>query len=245
MNFNNILFLDIETVAQHENYNELSDEWKDLWDLKANLLIRDREKDNPESIYDRAGIYAEFGKIICISVGCIQGSGEDKKFLLRSYYGNDEQKLLLEFAQMLQKKWSGDAEKFLCAHNGKEFDYPYLCRRMIINGVEIPEALKIAGRKPWEVRHLDTLELWKFGDFKSYTSLRLLAAALGVPSPKDDIDGSMVYHVYWKEKNLERIVHYCQKDVLTLAQVLLRFHCQPLINPDCVEVKTMRKVEVS
>ena len=143
---------------------------------------------------------------------------------------------MTEFADML-KKWNGDGEKFLCAHNGKEFDYPFICRRMIILGVEIPEILKIAGKKPWDVRHLDTMELWKFGDYKSFTSLKLLAKVLGIPSPKDDIDGSMVNSVYWIEKDVARIVEYCQKDVITLTQVLLRFHCQSLIKPENISIK--------
>lgn len=243
MNFNNILFLDIETVSQYETYNHLPEDWKELWDLKAGIINRGREEETSESVYHKAGIYAEFGKIVCISCGCIQGTGDDKKLLLKSYFGDDEKKLLTDFADMLQK-WSGDADKYLCAHNGKEFDYPYICRRMIINGVEIPEALKIAGRKPWEVRHLDTMEFWKFGDYKSYTSLKLLAKVLGIPSPKDDIDGSMVNTVYWIERDTERIVEYCQKDVLTLAQVLLRFHCEPLIKTQNVEYKTIRKADV-
>ncbi|MER3471912.1 MAG: 3'-5' exonuclease [Chitinophagaceae bacterium] len=237
MNYNNILFLDIETVSQKENYEELSDSWKELWDIKAGLISRNKETDTPEGIYDRAGIYAEFGKIICISCGCIHGSGDNRKMVIKSFAHEDECKLLLDFAEMM-KKWSGDSDKFLCAHNGKEFDYPYICRRMIINSVEIPEELKIAGRKPWEVRHLDTLELWKFGDYKNYTSLKLLAQVLGVPSPKDDIDGSMVNMVYWKEKNLQRIVTYCQKDVVTLANVFLRMHCEPLIPQENVEYKS-------
>ncbi|MDB5253222.1 MAG: 3-5 exonuclease [Flaviaesturariibacter sp.] len=236
MNYNNILFLDIETVSQYETYEELPEHWKALWDLKARVILRNNEGDTPDSIYDRAAIYAEFGKIVCISCGCLQGAGADRKLVIKSFSGDDERALLNDFAVMLQK-WSGDADKFLCAHNGKEFDYPYICRRMIINGIAIPEALKIAGRKPWEVRHLDTMELWKFGDFKSYTSLNLLAAALGVPSPKDDIDGSQVYTVYWKQKNLDRIVEYCQKDVITLTQVLLRFHCEPLVKTENIAIK--------
>jgi 3'-5' exonuclease len=236
MNFNNILFLDIETVSQFETYEHLPAEWKEMWDIKAQFLLRNKESETSETVYERAGIYAEFGKIICISCGCLQGNGEDKKLVIKSYCNDDEKKLLIEFADMLQK-WSGDAEKYLCAHNGKEFDYPYICRRMIINGIEIPEALKIAGRKPWEVRHLDTLEFWKFGDYKNYTSLKLLAKVLGVSSPKDDIDGSQVNGVYWKEKDLDRIVVYCQKDVVTLTQVLLRFHCKPLLKPENISIK--------
>ena len=243
MNFNNILFLDIETVSQEESYLQLDSEWKELWDHKTRSLTKNPETDTPELLYPRAAIYAEFGKIICISCGCIQGTGEEKKLVVKSYSGDDEKRLLQDFAYMLQG-WSGSADKFLCAHNGKEFDYPYLCRRMIVNGVEIPECLRISGRKPWEVRHLDTLELWKFGDFKSYTSLKLLAKVLGVPSPKDDIDGSMVNEVYYVQKDLERIVEYCQKDVITLAQILLRFHCEPQIKPANIEIKTLRKADV-
>ncbi|MFL5786558.1 MAG: 3'-5' exonuclease [Flavisolibacter sp.] len=242
MNFNNILFLDIETVSQFETYNHLPEEWRELWDLKAQIMNRNNSEETSETVYHRAGIYAEFGKIVCISCGCIQGMGEEKKLVIKSYGGEDEKKLLAEFADML-KKWSGDTEKYLCAHNGKEFDYPYICRRMIINGIEIPEALKISGRKPWEVRHLDTMELWKFGDFKNYTSLKLLAKVLGIPSPKDDIDGSMVNSVYWIEKDMDRIIEYCQKDVITLTQVLLRFHCQPIIKKENVEVKSVRKAD--
>ncbi len=236
MNFNNILFLDIETVSQYQSYSDMPEDWKELWDLKAQFLVKNKEVDSFETVYERAGIYAEFGKIICISCGCLQGSGEEKKLVLKSYCSENEKKLLAEFADMLHK-WGGDAEKFLCAHNGKEFDYPYLCRRMVINGIEIPEALKIAGRKPWEVRHLDTMELWKFGDYKNYTSLRLLAKVLGIPSPKDDIDGSQVNAVYWNEKNIDRIAEYCQKDVITLTQVLLRFHCQPMIKQENISIK--------
>ena len=236
MNFNNILFLDIETVSQYESYQKLPDDWKELWDFKASILNRNKEEETSATIYPRAGIYAEFGKIICISCGYLQGNPEDRKMVIKSFCGDDEKKILRDFSEMLDN-WKSDPEKFLCAHNGKEFDYPYICRRMVINGIAIPEILRIAGRKPWEVRHLDTLELWKFGDYKNYTSLKLLAKVLGIPSPKDDIDGSMVNEVYWADKNIDRIVEYCQKDVITLTQVLLRFHCQPLIKPENISIK--------
>ncbi len=240
MNFNNILFLDIETVSQVPSYSELDNDWKALWDSKAGMLLRNKEGETPESVYGRAGIYAEFGKIICISCGCLQGAATDRKLVIKSFGGEDERLLLREFAEMLTK-WSGDADKFLCAHNGKEFDYPYLCRRMIVNGVGIPEALKISGKKPWDIRHLDTLEMWKFGDYKNFTSLKLLAKIFGIPSPKDDIDGSMVNDVYWKQKDIDRIIHYCQKDVVTLTQVLLRFHCEPLLKPENITIKYVKQ----
>lgn len=233
---NSILFLDIETVPQYPSYKELPENWKNLWDIKAGYLIRNKEDETFESVYPRAGIYAEFGKIICISCGFIQGAGDLKKISIKSFAGDNEQLLLHEFAEML-KKWSGTEPRFLCGHNGKEFDFPYLCRRMIINQVPIPSILNISGKKPWEISHLDTMDLWKFGDFKNYTSLNLLAQALGIDTPKDDIDGSMVWEVYWKDKNLNRVVTYCQKDVVTVAQILLRMMGETLIKPENVEIK--------
>lgn len=232
----NILFLDIETAPQYPDYNDMPEEWKQLWDTKSASLLKYHEGQTNESLYPRAGIYAEFGKIICISCGVLQGADGHKKIVLKSFYGDDEKLLLHQFSDMLNK-WSAGEQKFLCAHNGKEFDFPYLCRRMIINNLPIPSLLNIAGKKPWEVTHLDTLELWKFGDFKSFTSLNLLAHTLGIPTPKDDIDGSMVWAVYWKEKNLERIVTYCQKDVVTVAQIYLRMNAEPLIKQENIEIK--------
>lgn len=231
MNFTNILFLDIETVPQYADYHQLPGEWRGLWDAKASVIGRNNSGATPESLYERAGIYAEFGKIVCIAYGWIEGTGSDRRLRIDALSGDDEAALLRRFADLLQRDWAR-SDRYLCAHNGKEFDYPYLCRRLIINGIPVPEPLLIAGRKPWEVRHLDTMELWKFGDYKSYTSLALLAACLGVPSPKDDIDGSMVGPVYWKEKDLARIRTYCQKDVATVAQVLLRYHCEELIGEE-------------
>ena len=232
----NILFLDIETAPQHPSFDLLPNDWKDLWTKKAEILLRNRENETVDSIYSRAGIYAEFGKIICVSCGIIQGNGSGKKMLLKSFFGDDEKLLLIEFVEML-RKWGYDNTKFLCAHNGREFDFPYLSRRLIINGVPIPPILNTAGKKPWEVNHLDTMELWKFGDYKNYTTLNLLAHVLGIASPKDDLDGSMVGDVYWKERNIHRIVSYCQKDVVTVAQVFLRLCGEECIQPDQVEIK--------
>jgi 3'-5' exonuclease len=234
--FNNILFLDIETAPQYVSFNDVPGEWKKLWARKAEFLIRDKETETPESIYNRAGIYAEFGKIICITCGIISGAGSGKKLLLKSFYGDDEKMLLKDFCEMINK-WTLESNKYLCAHNGKEFDFPYLCRRLIVNEVNIPGILNLAGKRPWEIPHLDTMELWKFGDYKNVTSLNLLAQVLGIPTPKDDMDGSMVHEVYWKEKDLERIVSYCQKDVITVAQILLRLNGEELIAVENVEIK--------
>jgi len=234
--FTNIMFLDIETVPRYSSYHEMPEDWKQLWDTKSNSLIKYHEGQNNESLYPRAGIYAEFGKIICISCGVLQGGGEQKKLVIKSFYGDDEKTVLRQFTDMLDK-WAAGEMKQLCAHNGKEFDFPYLCRRLIINALPVPSILNIAGKKPWEVNHLDTLELWKFGDFKSFTSLSLLAHTLGIQTPKDDIDGSMVWEVYWKEKNIQRIVTYCQKDVITVAQILLRMNNELQIKPENIEIK--------
>jgi predicted PolB exonuclease-like 3'-5' exonuclease len=234
---NHILFLDIETVPKYSSYSEMPEEWKPLWDLKASYLIRHKETETPESIYPRAGIYAEFGKIICIGCGILSGAGAGKKLVIKCFFGDDEQLLLYQFVEMLNK-WTADETKYLCAHNGKEFDFPYLCRRLIVNQIPVPPLLQLSGKKPWEVNHLDTLELWKFGDFKSYTSLNLLAHTLGIPTPKDDIDGSRVWKVYWKEKNMPRIVTYCEKDVVTVAQIFLRINNEPLIKEENIEIKS-------
>ncbi len=166
----------------------------------------------------------EFAKIICISVGFLK----EDTFRVKSYFGDDEKQILKDFGKLLTTHFN-TKDKMLCAHNGKEFDFPFICRRMLINGVKLPKALNIAGKRPWEINHLDTMELWKFGDYKSYTTLNLLASIFDIPTPKDDIDGSDVARVYWEEKDLKRIVTYCQKDVLTVAQVLLRFMNEPLI----------------
>ena len=222
----NILFLDIETVPQFSSYDKLDDRWKKLWGKKASYLAKNEEA--PEELYPRAGIYAEFGKIICISVGFVAGSDEQLQFRTTSFCSEDETSLLLNFCEMLESKFDPNVH-FLCAHNGKEFDFPYLCRRILANSINMPKLLDLAGKKPWEVKHLDTLQLWKFGDFKSYTSLDLLAAVFGIETPKDDLDGSMIYETFYKQNNLERIRKYCQKDVLTLANVFLRMNNLPSI----------------
>ena len=233
----NILFLDIETVSQYSNYEDLPETWKELWTKKAdNILKNNRDEHTAESIYERAGIFPEFGKIICISCGVIQGSGSNKGMTIKSFYGDDEKLILGEFCGMLSK-WTPGSQKYLCAHNGKEFDFPYLCRRMVINDECIPDLLSISGKRPWEINHLDTMELWRFGEFRNFTSLNLLAHVLNVPTPKDDMDGSMVGLVYWREKNIERIVHYCQKDVITMAQIYLRLNREQLVPERNVEIK--------
>lgn len=215
LDLQSLLVLDIETVPQYPNFHELPENLQLLWDKKTQF--QRKQDESPAEFYPRAGIWAEFGKIICISVGVFKS---DRQLRVKSFCCDDEIEILKDFINLLNNQPSN---LILCAHNGKEFDFPYLCRRMLINGLSIPAQLQIAGKKPWEINHLDTLELWKFGDYKNYTSLALLAAIFDIPTPKDDIDGSMVGDVYWNEKNLERISTYCQKDVITTARLIQKF----------------------
>ncbi|MBL1231970.1 MAG: 3'-5' exonuclease [Flavobacteriales bacterium] len=223
-----ILFLDIETVAQQPNFNSVDERLRKFWEQKAKYIAAD---EIPEEAYSRAGIYAEFGKIVCISVGFITYEGSEKNLRLKSFYGDDEKMLLEEFFDLLNNYFN-QADHLLCAHNGKEFDFPYIARRALVNGLNIPSILDLAGKKPWEVAHLDTLQLWKFGDYKNYTSLGLLTAIFNIPTPKDDIDGSMVNQVYWEDKDVERIKIYCEKDVVALTQLFLRYRNEDLVKEE-------------
>jgi predicted PolB exonuclease-like 3'-5' exonuclease len=228
----NILFLDIETVPEFEGFDKLSEKKQLLWDKKSQYFRNDDEE--AANVYARAGIYAEFGKIICISVGMIYSQNAEKHLRLKSYFGDDEKIILSEFIELLNKL-NKKPEVYLCGHNAKEFDFPYIARRILINGLQLPEILDVAGKKPWEVTFLDTMDLWKFGDYKHYTSLDLLTNIFDIPTPKDDIDGSMVGEVYWVDKDLDRIVKYCEKDVVAVVQLFLRFQGKNLLPEDKIE----------
>lgn len=212
----NILFLDIETVGQFYDYASLDERLKTQWARKASFLKKD-EGQTDESLYlDRAGIYAEFGKVIVIGLAFFHESNGELTLRTKTLSSDNELELLHEFKSVLSKM-SPDLK--LCAHNGKEFDFPYLSRRMLINGISLPDALNLSGKKPWEVNHLDTMEMWKFGDWKHYTSLDLLAAIFGITSSKTDMDGSMVNSTYHQEKNLQKIAEYCIRDVVVTTQL--------------------------
>lgn len=228
INIENVLFLDIETAPAFSSYQELPDLFRKLWDRKAEQLKREPD-DNAVTLFPRAGIYAEFGKVICISAGFFKG----KEFRIKSFYGEDEFELLRQFCRLLETHYNYE-KKMLCAHNGKEFDFPFLARRILIHGIPLPNILDAAGKKPWEVQFLDTMELWKFGDYKHYTSLELLSAVFDIPTPKDDISGADIHKVYWQDHDLERIRTYCQKDVLTVARLLLKYQQQPGIEEESV-----------
>ena len=228
LNLEHILFLDIETVPQHESFDMLDDDFKKLYADKTRYLRK--EEHTPEEYYDRAGIWAEFGKIVCISVGYFKITGDGRSFRTTSFFGKEEE-LLIQFKNLIETHFNS-SRHLLCAHNGKEFDFPYIARRMIIHGIELPYKLNLFGKKPWEVPHLDTLDLWKFGDYKHYTSLKLLTKILGIPSPKDDIDGSQVRSVFYEEGDIDRIVVYCEKDTVAVAQILLRLRGEELLYPN-------------
>lgn len=226
-----ILFIDIETVPQKAGFEELPEHFQKLWDKKSGYFRE--ESQAAADVYERAGIYAEFGRIICISAGLIIQKNGERFYRVKSFHDSDEKKLLSDFNEMLQKFTSNPGKK-LCAHNGLEFDYPYIARRTLINGLKLPRILDVSGAKPWEIkdRLLDTLQMWKFGDYKNYTSLDLLCAVFNIPTPKDDIDGSQVAQVYYQEGDLDRIIRYCEKDTLALANLMLRYKGEQIISID-------------
>jgi len=237
INLEKTMVLDIETVPMVKNYQELSENMQALWADKAQRLQpRDGNK-TPEELFEKAGIFAEFGKVVCISSGIFisgEAPGREKayQFRVKSFYGADERKILINFMELLNQHF--DARKnFLCAHNGQEFDFPYLARRILLHGFELPQMLDIAGKKPWETKHLiDTMQLWKFGDYKHFTSLPLLTRIFNIPTPKDDIKGSDVGRVFYEEADIDRIAEYCQKDVIATGRLLMKFKGLPVLKAD-------------
>jgi 3'-5' exonuclease len=224
----NILLIDIETVSQYPSFTDMDDSWKELWQEKVQRTLP--EGITAEDFYpQRAGVMAEFSKIVCISIGYFRKDGAALQLRIKSFYGDDEKKLLQDFLSVVHQLEASNNNWSFTGHNIKEFDIPFICRRLLINSIMIPPFLDFQNMKPWETNMVDTFQYWRFGDFKQYTSLKLLAAALGVPSPKDDIDGSMVGEVYWKEKDIQRIVTYCQKDVVTTGNIIMRFKNLPLL----------------
>lgn len=226
-----ILFIDIETVPLVPTYTALSADFREHWENKMRFQVSDET--SAENLYEKAGIYAEFGKVICISFGNVKIENGKHSFRIKSFFGDDEKTVLLQFSALLQSHFN-TANHRLCAHNGREFDFPFLCRRMLVNDVALPNILNLSGKKPWEVPHIDTLDLWKFGDYKNYTSLSLLCSLFNIPTPKDDIKGNDVARVYWEEKNIDRIALYCQKDVLALTRLFLKLNRLPGIDEEHV-----------
>lgn len=218
-----ILFIDVETVAQQSDFEKVDERLQKQWEQKSSYFKNEKERTPAELYVDRAGIYAEFGKIVCISFGGFYEEEGEIKFRASSVCGDDEKDLLVDFVNIIQKHRAKD-KLLLCAHNGKEFDFPYICRRLIVNGITLPNILQLAGKKPWNIPHLDTLEMWKFGDYKNFTSLELLATLFDIPSSKSEIDGSMVNDTYYIDKDLPKITRYCVADVVVLAQLYLKMN---------------------
>ncbi len=225
-----ILFLDIETVPLAEKLDLLSDDLKKYWLEKAQKIGQEKSELNDEDFFrERGAIFSEFGKIVCISVGILFKNEKGEQALKIKSFANDDEKIILEDFKQLVEKFFITSHHTFCGHNIKEFDIPYICRRMIINGIQLPKQLQFQNKKPWEMQLLDTMDFWRFGDYKRYTSLKLLTAVLNVPTPKDDIDGSQVATVYYNENNLQRIVTYCEKDVVATVQVWLRLNSKPIV----------------
>ena len=236
LHLDKILFFDIETASQTHHLSQMSEEMQHLWEEKfSRLSVQMPQKyasyADPAEGWEQAAIYAEFGRIVCISVGFLHLKDKEWHLRTKSFCGTDEKQILIDFFELLGR-FMTDAEFTLCGHNIKEFDVPYVCRRAIVHSLPLPQCLQIAGKKPWEIRFIDTMELWKFGDYKSFTSLKTLTAIFGIPTPKDDIDGSEVGRVYYEEQNLQRISTYCQKDVIATTQVFLRLIDSALVKPE-------------
>lgn len=230
----NILFIDIETVSGKASLDLFDERMQEQWERKAINIRNDDHVSAFDLFYRRAAIYSEFGKIICIGVGALYwtSSDDNPRFKVKTIAGDDERTILLEFKELLEKYPQNQLA--LCAHNGKEFDFPYLCRRMLINKIKLPESLQISCKKPWEILHQDTLDMWRFGDYKSFAQLDLLAALFGIPSSKSDISGEDVTRVYYAEKDLARIRRYCKEDVVVLAQLWLCLNQYETIKPELI-----------
>tara|TARA_B110000902_G_scaffold186651_1_gene211238 strand:+ start:1044 stop:1763 length:720 start_codon:yes stop_codon:yes gene_type:complete len=234
INYNKILFFDIETVPLTYEFKDLEERAQGLWDRKTRFL-QERDNLSPDELYEKAGIYAEFGKVVCISMGFVLQKEGETQIRVKSIANENEKILLQEYIDLLNSYYNSPDFLF-CAHNGKEFDIPFLCRRILINGLKLPFMLNVAGKKPWEIKHLDTMELWKFGDFKNYTSLDLLTYIFNIPTPKDDMDGSQVAKVFYDEKNLDRIIHYCEKDVIATIQLFRKYQGDSIIDEEFIQI---------
>jgi hypothetical protein len=234
INYNKILFFDIETVPLTYEFKDLEERAQGLWDRKTRFL-QERDNLSPDELYEKAGIYAEFGKVVCISMGFVLQKEGETQIRVKSIANKNEKILLQEYIDLLNSYYNSPDFLF-CAHNGKEFDIPFLCRRILINGLKLPFILNVAGKKPWEIKHLDTMELWKFGDFKNYTSLDLLTYIFDIPTPKDDMDGSQVAKVFYEEKNLDRIIHYCEKDVIATIQLFRKYQGDSIIDEEFIQI---------
>ncbi len=243
--FTNIVFLDIETVSGVAHYEQLDERMQYLWGKKANQYRRGGTETDAELFRQRGGILAEFGKIVSVALGYLIEKKGQMVLTITSLASDDERAMLEKFSDYLKRfelhinrqngEFAARRAIQLCAHNGKEFDFPYLARRILVNRLPLPTSLQMQGKKPWEIQHIDTMDLWKFGDFKNFTSLDLLAAIFNIPSSKEEMDGSLVHEVYYEAHDLQKIARYCALDVVNAAQVLLALNGRPILPPECIE----------
>lgn len=233
-----ILFFDIETVPQYSNFSDLTADWQQLWDYRTHAYRAEEQSDLDAYYFEKAGVYAEFGKTICITAGILtrQTANQNWQLRLKTFAGDDERNLLEDFFALLERYFSTYTDAQLCGHHIKGFDIPFLCRRAIILGLPLPKILDANSLKPWEVPHLDTMLIWRFGDVRNMTSLHLLTQALGIPTPKQELNGSQIAAVYWQENDLNRIIRYNQQDVIALARVLMRFKGIPPLDDEQVVI---------
>jgi predicted PolB exonuclease-like 3'-5' exonuclease len=244
MNLNQLkrtLVVDIETASMVVSFDKLDSRNQSFWRKKSKRLLKghklDHDHETLSQFYeDKGAIFAEFAKVICISVGIFDINENIDSLRIKSFYGDNEFEILNSFRDLLQGHFYDKYHHTIAGHNLKEFDIPFICRRMVINGIKLPNLLRIHGARPWQVPHLmDTLELWKFGDYKNYTSLDLLCTVLGMPSPKDNLDGSQVSKAYW-EGNIEEIKDYCEKDITATARVILKLLGETELSDDQVVI---------
>lgn len=233
--YKNLLVIDIETASSFKEYADMDERMQALWNKKASFLYNEEAQSVEDLYFGKSAIFAEFGKIICISMGIFTFEKGVFGLRIKSFASDNEAEILNAFKSLLETKFD-EKSLILVAHNGKEFDFPYICRRMLVNDILIPEALEIRDKKPWDIQHIDTMEMWKFGDRKNFTSLELLATLFGIETSKNDIDGSMVNTVYYIENDLERISKYCKHDVLVTSQVFLKLCGLPMIREENIEL---------
>jgi predicted PolB exonuclease-like 3'-5' exonuclease len=232
LKMDDILFLNLSTAPLAPSYAELSPLIRQLWHEKFRYL---REPDTPEKQYEKAGLYAEFGKIICLSLGFVKTQGNERQMRIKSFYGHQEKELLTAFLDLLNTRFNKKTQ-LLAAHNGKEFDFPFLCRRLLINQIPLPVMLDLSGKKPWEVPHIDTMDFWRFGETRHYASLELLAQLFQIPMTQARMDGKEIAQQYWKYSNWTDIVATCQADVVLTAQLLLRFRGESIIPQEQISI---------
>lgn len=221
-----ILFLDIETVGISEDYDtcesdnpEIAQQFSKYFDWFQKRFPEDANVDIDAKNFmfrRRTALVPEFAKIVCVSVSFVTDKGDIKS---QTFSGDDEKKVLLDSQTLLER--CGKLGFYLCGHNLKNFDIPMLAKRMVINGLLPPSILPSYDTKPWEIKAIDTKEIWQFGSYTSIGSLDLMCTCLDIPSPKDgEITGEKVHDAYWNDGKLKEIAEYCERDVKVLVDVI-------------------------